>query len=213
MPIRLSLVLATGTLVGAVGWAIRSALRTPQLEVVSLRERSDDSPAMCPWREPKSDLPRFFPAATSYRTELIVLSRKRVEILRRLGGRSGIPSNALYVYPVSNGHREMGLIAVRRVAGSYGALEVVLAVGLDYRVLGLRIQRHREPPKTAALFNSATWQIAFRNKDALSPLKHGLDLPVVAPESAKSAGAVADAVRALLIELDVAGEERAAPHH
>ncbi len=211
--LRLVLAVTGIVVITALGWGLRSVFQGPQLEVVDLKEMPDSGPAMCPWRDPQHNLKSFFPEAQTYRTELIALSNKRLEILRRLSGRSGLPSNALYVYPAIRGGREIGLVCVRRVAGRFGSIEVVLALGEDRRVRGLSIQRHREPPDTVRLFASQNWRSGFVGKTAASPLHLGKDLPLVPSESEQSAVAVADAVRALLIELDAGWSQRATPHH
>src|SRR5947209_6095244 len=97
--LRLALAASGIVFASALAWGLHSAFGGPQLEVVALKDRPDDGSAMCPWRDPQRDLPRLVPGAQTYRTELIALSNKRLDILRRLAGRSGLPSNALYVYP------------------------------------------------------------------------------------------------------------------
>src|SRR5690242_1774241 len=97
----------------------------PPLEVVTLKGRADESAGLCPWRDPSGDLKRFFPGATGYRTELLALSRKRAEILKRLGPGASIRSNAFYYYPVERAGAIAGSVLVERAAGRYGAIEVV----------------------------------------------------------------------------------------
>jgi hypothetical protein len=68
------------------------------------------------------------------------------------------------------------------------------------------------------VLQSPAWLGAFRGKTAASSFLPGTDLPAVPAEAQASARAVADAVRALVIEYSVADEEvrRAAtekPHH
>lgn len=194
-----------------VGGLAFLALRPPQesIETITLSPHSAStaSPAMCPWRDPEGDLRTFFPGATDYRTEILVLSRLRSQILQRLGSGARIESNALYVHRVPEKGAARGSILVRRTAGPHGAIEVVVAVGAEGRVVGVRVQRHREPAAAARLFAPSGWLGAFRGKSADSTLRPGEDLPAVSPEARPAAEAVAQAVRALLVEYTLGEEE------
>src|SRR3712207_3394806 len=112
-----------------------------RLETVDLPDRPDAGTSLCPWRHPQADLRAFFgPAATSYHTETWILTPFREEIIRRLGPKTPLRENALQVHRVvaQGDHREMGAVLVRRTAGRYGALEVVVGVRDDGRVAGVR---------------------------------------------------------------------------
>jgi hypothetical protein len=161
-------------------------------------------PAMCPWRDPQGDLRRFFPGADGYRQETLILSSLRLEILKRLGPGVPLESNALYVYRATQGKSDRGTILVRRAGGEYGAIEVVVALDPARRVVGVHLQRHREPPPVADVITSPQWLGAFRGKSASDAFHVGGDLPAVPPAAQKSAEAVARAVRSLLIEFEVA---------
>lgn len=165
---------------------------------------------MCPWRDPNGDLRRFFPGATTYRQDTLILSPLRLPILKRLGPGARLDSNALYAYRALKGGAAVGAVLIRRVAAEFGAVEVVVGVGLDRRVVGVRLQRHREPPAVAAAIASPAWLGAFRGKGPGDAFRIGGDLPAVPPEARRSAEAVAGAVRSLLIEYDVAESARKA---
>lgn len=169
------------------------------------------APAMCPWRDPARDLRAFFPTIpdTTYKQESLILSPLRLEIMKRLGPGVPLESNTLYVYRVrSSTAKEPGTILVRRAGGEFGAIEIVLAVDPKHRVVGVRLQRHREPPVVAGVVASPEWLGAFRGRSADDPLRVGADLPPVSTEARISAEAVAQAVRSLLIEYTVAVESR-----
>src|SRR5947209_572035 len=70
------------------------------LETITLTHSVAERPAMCPWRDPVGDMRAFFPDAGSYHTDILTLSRIRLEILKRLGPGSRLDSNSLYVYRV-----------------------------------------------------------------------------------------------------------------
>lgn len=181
--------IAAAVLVGAAAFAAWWWERTPDvvLEKKLVPHAEREATPMCPWRFPERDLARFFPGHRSWRQDTLVLSPHRLEILGRLGPGAVLESNALYLYRIDGA----GSVLVRRLEGEYGAIEVVVAVGPDRRVVGLRVQRHREPPATARLIESPSFAAAFRGKGAADPL----------PQSHPG---IARAVRSLLIELDVA---------
>ena len=144
---------------------------------------------MCPWRDPKGDLARFFPGEKSWHQETLILSSHRGEILKRLGPGEALDSNSLYVYRVGSSKIDpVGSLLVKRFAGEYGAIEAVIAVSPARRIVGVRVQRHREPPESAKALESTA---GFAGKTAGDPLPQ--DSP-----------ALARAVRAELIALDVA---------
>ena len=135
---------------GAIYFLLRPAPESVPLVDIPLSKSG--GPAMCPWREPEKDLRRFFPGATSYRTDTLALSSIRQRILNRLGPGSRIEDNSLYVHRALRGTETVGSVLVRRAAGPHGAIEVVAAVDRSGKLVGLRVQRHREPEATARAF-------------------------------------------------------------
>lgn len=207
------------TLLGAVltGGALYALLRpqpAEQLPVVGAVPRVETAP-MCPWREPEADLRRFFPVATGYDTEVLVLSGVRGELAQRLGRQPTAEENALYVYPVHGSTGNLGTVLVRRVKGESGAIEVVLAVDTGGRVVGVRLQRYREPEVVAAVLKAPTWLRGFHGKTAESDWGLGGGIAPVPKVALPSALAVVDGVRSMLILLQVAqqrGVRKSAPH-
>lgn len=171
--------------------------------------------ALCPWREPDADRRRFFPGSTRHRTDVLVLSGRFAELKQRFGRLPLPEENPLYVHRVYAGKRLMGSVAARRVKGEYGAIEVVLAVGADGRVRGVRLQRQRAPRAIADAL-SACWPGAFNDKTAHSDWRLGGDIPNVSVAARASAAAIIEGVRSLLVLLDVAHAHDAsseAQHH
>jgi hypothetical protein len=185
----------------------------PPVEVLSEPAKIAEAPAMCPWRDPTGDMRRFFPDADAYVQESLILSSVRLEILRRLGPDTPLESNALYLYRVRRGKEERGTVLVRRAAGEFGAIEVVVAIDRSQHVVGVRLQRHREPPEVAAVLESPKWLGEFHGKAASDPLEIGNGLPNVPATARKSAAAIARAVRSLLIEYAVAEMHHRGNHH
>lgn len=163
---------------------------------------------MCPWREPDEDRAAFFPGADRHDTEVVILSGLRPELSQRLGRAPTAAENALHLHRIFQGERLAGQVAVRRVKGESGAIELVLATGTDGVVRGVRIQRQREPEATMQALDAA-WLDGFRGKSVRDVLAAGRDLPEVPGRARASAAAIADGVRSELILLDVAASPRA----
>lgn len=150
-----------------------------------------ETPAMCPWREPKADLARFFAGQTVWRQEAVVLSPYRLEILKRLPDKTDLESNVLSVYRVG----DVGTVLVRRFSGEFGAIEAVIAVDPERHIRGVRVQRHREPASEAKALDATE---GFVGKGPEDPL------PQNYPPLAK-------AVHAELVAFDVAERHRTRP--
>ena len=162
------------------------------------------SAGLCPWRAPEEDRRRFFPTSTASRDETLVLSRQRIELQKRLGRMPGADDNALIVHRILAPEGSPGVIITRRVRGECGLIELVLAADARGRVIGARIQRHREPAATASALLSESWLGAFHGKDSRSSWQLGTDIPSVPPDARVSAEAIAKATGTALILLDVA---------
>ena len=190
--------------VGLVGSALGLAylLYNDESDVKTTYARPDAFPQhsqpMVPWRARKTDMTALFPGAPvpdSSAPQVIALSSKRAELVKRLGKETPLDSNALYVYPVE----AHGAVLLRRAAGEFGAIEVVLGVESSGKIVGVRLQRHREPPEIASVLTAPAFLASFSGKTAQSSFELPPTTPLVAE---KSAGAVLRAVRALLIEYD-----------
>ena len=166
---------------------------------------------MCPWREPESDLKLFFPDATRYSLETRILSGQRLELAERLGRSPTGDENSLQMYRICGAEYSIGEVLTRRVKGGYGAIELVLAVGTDGKIKGLRLQRLREPESVAAALQSPEWLQAFAGRSADSDWRPHQSLPKTLAEASPSAEAVIEGVRSLLILLAVADKNSQAP--
>ena len=166
---------------------------------------------LCPWREPASDLKQFFPNATHYEPETRILSGQRLELAGRLGRVPTGDENALRIYRCYQDLIPLGAVATRRVKGAYGAIELVLAVGADGQVRGLRVQRLREPEPIADALLNPGWLRTFEGLRSDSSWKIGGDIADVVPEARASAEAIADGARSLMILLATSDESDARP--
>jgi hypothetical protein len=181
------------------------------------KTQSPQAAPLCPWREPASDLKQFFPNATRYEPETRILSGQRLELAGRLGRVPTGDENALHIYRCYESQTALGAVSTRRVKGAYGAIELVLAVGADGQVRGLRLQRLREPEPIAAALLNPGWLRTFEGLRSDSSWKIGRDIGGVLPEALPSAEAIVDGARSLIILLAASDESDArtpvAAHH
>ncbi len=168
-----------------------------------LMHREEASVGLCPWRNPEPDRHQFFSNSTEVREETLILSAKRLEVARQLGRPSTGEENALKVYRILRYNEAIGAVVARRVRGESGAIELLLAVGNDGKVVGARLQRLREPEAVTRALQSTAWLGAFAGKDRTSSWRLGTDLPDVPPAARPSAAAILDAAHTLLVLLAV----------
>src|SRR5436190_9676947 len=138
---------------------------------------------LCPWRDPVNDLKGFFPNATRYEPETRILSGQRLELAGRLGRVPTGDENALHIYRCYEDLTPLGVVSTRRVKGTYGAIELVLAVDADGQVRGLRVQRLREPEPIADALLNPGWLRTFEGLRGDSSWKIGSDIADVLPEA------------------------------
>ena len=186
-------------LLGVVSW--RSSVSSSAEHPFEPSTKLPQAAPLCPWREPASDLKRFFPNATRYEPETRILSGQRLELGARLGRIPTGDENALHLCRSYEDQSPLGVILTRRVKGAYGAIELVLAVGTNGQVRGVRLQRLREPEPIAAALQSPDWLRSFDGQRGDSSWQLGRDIPNVLPEASASAEAIMDGVRSLLILL------------
>lgn len=162
---------------------------------------------LCPWRHPGEDCAAWFPGADRSEAEVQILSSLRAEMAERLGRRPTTGDNARHVHRVLAGLRYLGEVVVQRVRGDSGALEVVVGLDPDGTVVGVRLQRSREPASILGAVEGA-WLGSFRGRKMGDSLRIGVDLPLVPPEATPTAEAIQSAVRSVLILRDLASASR-----
>jgi hypothetical protein len=189
-------------------WRINVSSRSTELPYSTANVPPAAAP-LCPWREPEGDLKLFFPDATRYESQTRILSGRRVEMAERLGRTPTGDENALRVYPVYREEMTLGAVMVRRVKGTFGAIELVVAVDANQHVRGVRLQRLREPEPIAAALRDPRWLAAFDGKCAESSWPSDGMLAGLPAESRASAQAISEGVRSLLIQFAATGPEQA----
>lgn len=197
---------AAGVGVG-LWWSLRPG---PSLETIFEPEIAPvEAAAFCPWRQPEADLARYFPGATGSTMEPAILSGQLTELAEALGRPLTPEENPLRRHRVRKQDELLGFVLTHRLRGEHGAIEVVLALDQAGRVEGVNLQRMREPKAIAAALTDPAWLAAFQGRTVTHGWQLGLDLPEVIPAARKSAAAIAEGVRCLLV-LN-AGADKAIP--
>lgn len=194
-----------------LAWAVPHFTEPPRLEFVDLSQqqqhdaiaRGEESIGLCGWQQPETDMHRFFSSATGYRDDFYGLAPQREEIARRLGRKPASDEGRLQVHRVLKDDTCVGTVLTRRLRGESGAMELVLAVDTQSRVVGAKVQRLREPDAVARQLQSPTWLAQWRGKTASSGWQLGKDIPMVTPEARPTAQTLLDGARSSLILLDV----------
>jgi hypothetical protein len=156
-----------------------------------------ESTTPCPWRDAETDMTNWFPGATKYLVQDLILSGKRLQLQERLGRPVLSDEMALHCYPVLSNDVSLGTVLTRRTKGEHGAIEVALALNSDHRVRHFKIQRLREPSEVAEALTKCDLEKQIENK---SP---GEEIVYVCPNAKVVSDMLAKEVKALLILYDL----------
>ena len=155
--------------------------------------------ALCVWLNPDRDIKNFFPGANSYTTDTKKYTKEQEkEIEKRIGGQLDPDENEFKFYKVKKSGKQVGTVLTHQARGRYGAVQVVVGIGNDDKVIGVYVQRHREPIN----LNEKTFLAQFAQKTADDPVSIEKDIkPIKGHE--KSSHAVALSVKKILVVHDV----------
>jgi len=156
------------------------------------------------WRNPPADMASFFPGSTRYVQKVLVLSDLRSQMVKRLGPKTVIDANSLYCFQIYRNDARLGSVLAQRASGEYGAIEYVAAYNTQGQIVGVRLQRIREPQSTVQAIDNPKWLSSLNGKGAASPFRLGDDVPAVTPPATQTADAVLESLRRLTVELNVA---------
>jgi hypothetical protein len=159
---------------------------------------------MVSWREPAKDLPAFFPSATEQREEAWILSSGRKDLQDMLGRHPEPDEYVLHLHRALQGEKPVGSVVVRRVKGTSGALELVIALTPEDKVKALRFQRSREPEPVMKALTDAQWLGSFNGRGPDGDWTLGKGVPAVSGEAAEPAQGVADAIHSTLVMAQIA---------
>ena len=161
---------------------------------------------VCVWRDPERTMTKLFPNASDYRT---VTKRITPELARSIEERVGLrlddsERSEFNFYEITGrvgGRTErIGTVLALAGTGDYGAVEVVIGLGLDDRIKGAYIQRTRE--RHAEKLRSDEFLSQFRGRSAKDAQATWRDVRLVdeAPTASRS---VVQAVHKMVVFHDV----------
>ncbi len=158
--------------------------------------------ALCVWVNPDRDIKNFFPGADSYTTDLRKYTPAQQQVIeKRIGGKLDPDENEFKFYRVKKRGQVVGTVLTHQARGRYGAVQTVAGIGPEQKVIGVYVQRHREPVN----LNDAAFLRQFRGKSADSPLTVGKDITPVKGDTVSSQ-AVAFSVKKILVVFEVLGK-------
>lgn len=169
-----------------------------------LAEHYDAPAGICPWRDADTEMKVYFPQATAHREQLVPLSIQKQEIEKRLGRRLTGEETGLPLHIVLHDTVPLGCVVAKRVRGTSGVIEIVLALETNGVLKNWKVQRLREPEKAATFLRSRGFSQIFWGRSGVEEsLLFTLprDMPSEAQASAK---AIADTIRTVLILYAVA---------
>lgn len=165
-----------------------------------LEWKEQEASGLCPWRNKLADMQRFFPGSDSAIETKLVVSSQRIAISKRLGRVPTGDENALRAYRIMRGRTPCGTVIARRVRGTYGLIELVLAIDAGSSAIKYaRIQRLREPQAAANALQSEAWLEQFRGMTGDSNWQPVANSPLIPTDARASANAITDAARTALI--------------
>lgn len=160
--------------------------------------------ALCVWLKPDRDIKNFFPGGDSYTTELRKYSKaQQREIEKRIGARLDPDENEFKFYRVKQQGKVVGTVLTHQARGKYGAVQTVVGIGEDDKIVGIYVQRHREPVN----LNQKAFLEQFKSKTAKDPLTVGKDIRPISGYD-KSSHAVAFSVKKILVVRDVLDNQK-----
>jgi len=159
--------------------------------------------ALCVWINPDRDIKNFFPGANSYSTETKKYTKEQKErIEKRINAKLDPDENEFKFYRVKKDKKVVGTVLTHQTRGRYGAVQVVVGINNDTQIVGVYVQRHREPTN----LNDKSFLKQFVGKTADSPIKTGEDIKPISGHE-QSCQAVAFSVRKIMVVHDVLGTE------
>jgi transcriptional regulator of nitric oxide reductase len=155
--------------------------------------------SLCVWVNPDRDIRNFFPGAGSYSTEMKRYTKEQeAVIVKRLGSPLDPDESEFKFYRVKKQDQVVGTVLTHQARGRYGAVQTVVAIDNDGRIIGVYVQRHREPVN----LNQEPFLKQFKGKTAHDPFAVGQDIQSIRG-SEQSCRAVAFSVKKIIIAYDV----------
>ncbi len=161
---------------------------------------------VCVWRDPERTMTKLFPNASDFRT---VTKRLTPDLARTIEERVGLrlddtersEFNFYEITGRAGGRTErLGTVLALAGTGDYGAVEVVIGLGPDNRIVGAYVQRTRE--RHADKLRSDEFLNQFRGRSAKDSPARWRDVRLV-DEAPTASRAVAVAVHKMVVFYDV----------
>jgi Na+-translocating ferredoxin:NAD+ oxidoreductase RnfG subunit len=155
--------------------------------------------ALCVWVNPDRDIKNFFPGAKSYTTDVMTYNKAQgAEIEKRIGSKLDPDENEFKFYRVKKDDKVVGTVLTHQARGKYGAVQTVVSIGNNGKIIGVYVQRHREPTN----LNKESFLKQFEGKTVDDPITVGKDINPISGYD-KSSQAVAYSVKKILVVHDV----------
>lgn len=145
---------------------------------------------VCVWRDPERTMAKLFPDAADYRTvtkKIKTATARKIEKLAgvKLDESEKVEFNYYEITgKVAGKTQQLGTVLALAGAGEYGAIEVVIGVDLEDRIVGVYIQRMREKKSKKLRSNDFLGQ--FKGKSVSDPVTLGDDIQPVSDAEAAS---------------------------
>lgn len=131
---------------------------------------------VCVWRDPERTMSRLFPGAKDYETIDRKISGERLKLIEKRLGKEldpGERENWIYYKIRDSRGQTLGYVLTDAEKGEYGAIEIVVGITPDGRIVGVYIQRAREMDKE---FRSKEFLAQFAGKTNADPVQAGKDI-------------------------------------
>lgn len=154
---------------------------------------------VCVWRDPERTMSRLFPNANDYETIDRKISSEKLRLIENRLGRPldpGERENWIYYRIRGNNAETLGYVLTDAEKGEYGAIEIVMGITSDGKVIGVYIQRARERDRG---FKSKEFLNQFVEKTKEDPICIGKDIKA---ESSLPLEQVTFAVRKMIVMFD-----------
>ncbi len=103
----------------------------------------------CIWRNPERTMTRLFPKANDYKTITVKISEEQLKAIEQKAGKllAGQKRAFQYFEMYNSDAKLIGYTIASTQKGEYGAIEFVVGLTIDKKIIGIYIQRARERDK------------------------------------------------------------------
>lgn len=167
---------------------------------------STASADVCVWRDPERTMSKLFPTAKDYKTVTKKIKKDTAQKIEALAGvklddTERIEFNYYAITGKVGGKtQQVGTVLALAGAGDYGAIEVVIGLDNDEKIVGAYIQRMRE--KNGSKLRSEDFLGQFKSKTVKDPIAIGTDIKPV-PEAKTASRTITIAIKKMLAFYEV----------